>query len=106
MKIDRHRLRPSEHDSSTGYEQHDHRQKNGANQIDVTCWIEADSPEHESRRVAEVAGDIAVSGFMQSDREDDRHGENRDHLSDLIEIHGRPLVLTRYFIRAALAPRA
>src|SRR5437016_5820719 len=90
MNIDRHRLRPSEHDSSTGYERHDHWQKSGANQIDATCSIEADSPEYESRRAAEVAGDITLSGFVQSDREDDRHVENRVHLSVLTEIHGRP----------------
>src|SRR5438093_2296535 len=56
----------------------------------MTRGIEADASQLEGGRISEVAGDVAVSGFMQSDREDDRHGENRDHLSDLIEFHGRP----------------
>jgi len=42
-----------------------------------------------------VAGDVAVSGLVQSDREDDRQGVDRDGL-DEVEFHGR----SPYFIRA------
>src|SRR6266516_8225325 len=106
MKIDWNGLRPSEHDSSAGCEQRDQRQKDGADQIDVTRRIEADASEREGRRISEVAGDVAVSGFMQSDREDDRHGENRDYLSDLIEFHGRPARSNASFYqRRSGAPR-
>src|SRR6266851_3570580 len=69
--------------------------------VDVAQRIQADSPEHEGGRVAEVAGDITVSGFMQGDREDDRQSVDRDGL-DEIEFHGR----SPYFIRAASPPRA
>ncbi len=64
--------------------------------------IEADPPEHEGGVVAEVAGDVAVSGFMQRDREDDRQGVDRDGL-DEIEFHGRRLV---FYQSGIAAPRA
>ena len=61
---------------------HQHR----PDRVDVLQRVQRNAAQHPGRLVAEQAGDIAVGGFMQGDREDHRHGHERDGLERKIHI--------------------
>ena len=54
--------------------------------VDMLQRIERHAAQHPGRLVAEEAGDVAVRGFVQGDREDHRHSHEHDGLERKIHI--------------------
>ena len=89
-EIHRHGLRPAEDEADTARRgrarEHDERQNDRAEGVDVLRRIQRHAPHHPRRVVAELPGGVAMRGFMHRDRENQRNRADRYELND--RIHG------------------
>ena len=107
-EIDRHRLRPAEHELRTaelGSEDQQPRDQDRSDRVDMLQRVQRDPALHLSRAVAERLGDIAVGRFVQRDREDHRQHPQRDSLQRYIHL-GRQFTSTACPDRQRQAPDA
>jgi hypothetical protein len=79
------RLRPSKEEAWAD-EEHDGRQDNGAERIDVFEGVQSDAAQHASGGIAEAVGHPGVRGFVKAERKEE-HRELEDRNDEAVGIH-------------------